>query len=62
MAANSEDALYLEARAVYGQEFDSWAANLLQILQSKDRGNNCLSYLRQCLVLTSVTKYNRKSA
>ena len=32
----------------------------MQVFQARDRGNSCLSYLRQLLVFTSVTKYNRK--
>ena len=47
-------------RAIHGQEFDSWTVTCLSILQSRDRGTNCLTYLRQLLVLTSVTKYNRR--
>ena len=47
-------------RAIHGQEFDTWAATLLTVLQSRDRSTTCLTYLRQLLVLTSVTKYNRR--
>ena len=47
-------------RAIHGQEFDTWATTLLNVLQSRDRSTTCLTYLRQLLVLTSVTKYNRK--
>lgn len=50
----------LHSRAIHGQEFDNWAANLLAVLQSRDRGGNCLAQLRQMLVLVGVTKYNRK--
>ena len=45
---------------MHGPEFDTWITTFLQVLQSKDRGHTCLSHLRQLLVLTSVTKYNRK--
>lgn len=47
---------------MHGSEFDTWISTFIQVLQSKDRGLSCLVHIRQLLLLTSVTKYNRKYA
>ena len=52
--------LLLMIRSIAGAEFESWLGTALQMFLSKDRSDNCLSHLRQLMVLTTVSKYNRK--
>lgn len=43
-----------------GKDFDDWVQAVQNTLQLNDRGQQCLTLLRQLCVFVSVTKYSRK--
>eukprot|EP00731_Ephydatia_muelleri_P028511 Em0020g155a len=60
MAAKGD--LYQQARSVDGKDFDDWVQAVQNTLQLNDRGQQCLTLLRQLCVFVSVTKYSRNLA